>query len=41
MGADGRPVDRAGHDFAGDGDGEVDRTLGRVLHPLNVNSRKG
>jgi len=42
MGADGRPVERAGHAFAGDGDGEVDRYIaGRVQHPLIVSSRKG
>lgn len=40
MGADGRPVERAGHDFAGDDDGEVP-LLGHVLHPLNASSRKG
>lgn len=40
LGADGRPVERAGHGFAGDDDGEV-HLLGHVLHPLNVSSRKG
>jgi hypothetical protein len=40
IGANGRPVERTGHNFAEDDDGEV-HLLGHVLHPLNVSSRKG